>query len=252
MPTSYPPRSQTRDLGHPVLVEELTFHSRDLGTRRLAGFCGLPIHGAKCAPWMGQPRVVVVRILLEAWVGHPAGFASWDVGTRRLAGFCGLPTHGAKCAPWMGQPWVVVVRISREAWVGHPATRHPHLGGDRSRRPWWDKDEGFSDRVGFLATRHRIHIRKPPVESCAIPGAQKRGTWGNHPLRENSLSSPGTWASLPVKRMGQAVHSEAGFGDVWLYFRTITSRPTAALRGGRRAWSWPSCCLRTAPCRGSR
>ena len=31
-----------------------------------------PIHGAKCAPWMGQPWVVVVRISLEAWVGHPA------------------------------------------------------------------------------------------------------------------------------------------------------------------------------------
>ena len=54
------------------------------------GSCS-PTHGAKCAPWMGQPWVVVVRIAREAWVGHPTGFASWDVGHPAFRDLGDLP-----------------------------------------------------------------------------------------------------------------------------------------------------------------
>jgi hypothetical protein len=48
--------------------------------------------------------------------------------------------------------------------------------------------------------------RGRPRKVRAIPGAQKRGTWGTHRWWRNSLRKPGTWGS-PV---GQETYATAG------------------------------------------
>jgi len=61
-----------------------------------------PTHGAKCAPWMGQPWVVVVRISLEAWVGHPAFVASHPWRKVRAMDGATLGCGGADIARGLG------------------------------------------------------------------------------------------------------------------------------------------------------
>ena len=56
-----------------------------------------------------------------------------------------------------------------------------------------------SSRHGRKAYNQRDRMssqnRQWAAKLRTIPGAQKRGTWGNHPSPENSFFFPGTWAS---------------------------------------------------------
>ena len=53
--------------------------------------------------------------------------------------------------------------------------------------------KGYNLREGMSSQN-----RKRAAKVRAIPGAQRRGTWGNHPTPENSLFSPGSWTGPPV------------------------------------------------------